>query len=292
MSHICIIGVGGVGKAHALAAVKYLQDKDNARITLIDKREVLEKHFRPTLAFWQNSWGPISDSVPVPDSICVRRIAIDNPRCVADILAKMNADLYIIATPNEFHEPYLHLLEGKNVLCEKPLVSYEQKFPTVTGSTHLGIEWLYHPAAGPLPTGARYLKSIEFVHAYPPAPAMWDSKYEIYDLGIHVISLYQYMTGTEHVRFRNQSQTGRVTTVDLINDFDTKLIFGYDKNAVGDSIVLNGSIRLNWVPFDDDGGDLFYRQISHIMRGQPPLLTVGQIYCGSVMLEELYMETV
>lgn len=288
MNHICIIGAGGVGKAHALAAVRYLTGhKENATITLVDTSAVLDRHYHPFIANWQNAWGPISDNIRVPDDIHVNRISIDAHGYKERELAELDADLYIIATPNEYHVDYMSLLQGKTVLCEKPLVAYGQRLPIITPTTHLGIEWLYHSQIKLL--CGEIMNKIEFVHAYPPEPAMWDSKYEIYDLGSHVISIYQYITGIEDVRFGTMTQEGRVTTLDVLDDHKTKLIFGYDRKAVGDSIIINGHIKVDWIPFEQD--DLFYRQIAYIMRGHPPKLDAGKIYCGTQILEALYGET-
>jgi predicted dehydrogenase len=287
MNHICIIGAGGVGKAHALAAAKYLERVEGATITLVDTKDVLDQHFHPFITNWHNSWGPIKDSITVSPTIKVKRIFIDQIDYSPQEVFDLNADLYIIATPNATHYDYLTLLKGKVVLCEKPLVAYGQGIPTITSTTHLGIEWLYHSQIKLL--CGEFLSRIEFVHAFPPEAAMWDTNHEIYDLGSHVISIYQYITGYDRIEYGQATQDGRVTTVNILDDHKTELIFGYDRNAVGDSILINGHIKVDWIPFDQ--GDLFYRQIAYIMVGHPPKLDAGKIYEGTQMLEVLYGET-
>jgi hypothetical protein len=281
--HICIIGIAGVGKAHALAAAKFLdgQKSGTGIITLVDYQDKLNNNLGPLQEVWTNSWGPISDSYCICDTredqfITVNRVALENMTDINSI----GADLYIISTPNEYHEIYLHSIKSGKILCEKPLVAHNQ-IPEwgVLDTVHLGIEWLFHPDVEKV----RRVKSISFVHGFPPDAAFWDTTHEVFDLGSHVISIYQYLSGIDMVYFKSISRSGRVVT--CITDDGTELQFGYKKGVTTDSIIINGDLVLEWIPFES--GDLFYKQIEYIMSNKPSLLNTSQIYIGHSTLQHI-----
>ncbi len=285
--HICIIGVAGVGKAHALSAAKFLdaQVTGVAQITLVDYEQQLRENLGPYCTHWVNEWGPIKDSYCIGNEfgdeyIGVNRISVESLKDGSKSITNMGVDLYIISTPNAYHAEYLSTLVLDNktpvkILCEKPIVGANEEVDIrlLTRSVNLGIEWLLHPEI----KNVKKLKSVEFIHGYPPEAAMWDVHHEVFDLGSHVISIYQYITGRDIVRFKSIDKSGRVVTC-VTND-DIVLKFGYKKGVTTDTIVINGGkYELSWIPFNE--GDLFYKQIEHIINNRPPMLDQYQISMG------------
>lgn len=290
--HICIIGIGGVGKAHALSAAKYLDENhtNNCVITLVDFQEQLEKHL--CHATWVNSWGPIKDYYNVENEygdeyININRFFLDGLEMeyIGDQLRKANADLYIIATPNKFHQSYVKELtsDGKKrkIICEKPAVGVDELIDIESfHDVHLGIEWLYHPKLEKI----RDVKCINFVHGYPPEEAFWDPKHEVYDLGSHVIAIYQYLKGKTNLEFTIMPYKGRVRRI--VTEDGVSLSFGYEKGVLTDTIMFNDESGLDWIPFED--GDLFYKQIKYVIEGGAPLLNEQQIFWADEALEHIY----
>lgn len=277
--HICIIGIAGVGKAHALSAAKLIDEKGKGpvHITLVDYEKQLKENLGPMLHTWVNEWGPIRDTYSIVDNegeqkISVQRVYVGQGQQLPD------ADLYVISTPNEYHLEYLLQLKGKRVICEKPVIGKGQDIHLdQLINVYLGIEWLYHPKIKEV----NQLKSISFVHGYPPEAAMWDSHHEVYDLGSHVISIYQHIKRRDLVYFNSIKKSGRVVT--CVTDDGVLLEFGYKKGITTDTVIINDTLHLDWIPFNE--GDLFYKQMDHIINGGAPLLSECQVFLGQEALK-------
>ena len=301
MSSVCIIGAGGVGKAHALAAVKVLstwvEDRVRKHIYLVDSDErVAEKY---STRVWSNSWGPINDEIIVPNGITW---SFHHP----DELNQIEANLFIIATPSEWHRHYLLRLSnrpGQAILCEKPLLDelddpHERLailniFENI--DLHIGIEWMYHPDWWHQTIEEMHkIKTIEFCHAW--APAYTRDRSQVFDLGSHCLGLLldAYGANTQY-RIDSVTHTGNVTDVFItpVNHNQVHLRFGYDPkiNPNEDCVKINGK-KMNWIPFSQ--GDLFYLQLCYIMgvnEGDEfsyPMFTKGDLMKMDNVLREIH----
>jgi hypothetical protein len=178
------------------------------------------------------------------------------------------------------------MLHGKTIICEKPLVGSGESIPDYVelDKVHLGIEWLYHPKL----TVIGKTKYIKFVHAYPPASFNEDKLHYIYDLGSHVISIFQHHSGCKDLRNSLISKefiaNEKVNTSWLNLKNYAYLHFGYDLDEPGDTVHIN-NVALDWIPFDNK--DLFYIQLKYVIEGGKPLLTPDQIRDGDLFLKQL-----
>lgn len=273
--NICIIGVGGVGKAHALSAAKFLTNEcDGGSITLVDnKNESLKPFLAP---IWENSWGPIRDVVDINDSN-IKLFLRKNSTSRVFLPA---ADLFIIATPNSTHVQYLNLLKNKNVICEKPIVGAGEKLPELWNLVHYGIEWVYHPTI--MGWKNNRIKKIQFVHGWAPPAATPENKWQIYDLGSHVVAIVDLVNGI------SDSSVHDVKTYKQITEWKcdgVHYVVGYDKYVKTDTIIINDSIEIAWVPFEEQ--DLFYRQIQWALSGHPPVFNEADIMIQTSILERV-----
>lgn len=250
---ICIIGCGGVGKAHALSAAKYLIDNHNGEGT-IHLVDVANTALEPFLSnIWENSWGPIKDTIDISNTKIQTTL-----NHIVDHGMPYKADLFIIATPDHTHADYLNTIDRDSiVICEKPLVTYGDPIPKISDNVHYGIEWCYHPAL----LNVHRIKKIQFVHGWPPPAATKENKWQVYDLGSHLLGLVMSING-------ELGEVKNVKTYQQITEWDiggVQCICGYDKYVNTDKIIINDSVELDWIPFNS--GDLFYLQIQWALFG-------------------------
>ena len=179
MKHkIGIIGIHGVGKAHAIAL---LPDQELSFISDVD----LTRVFSGDRAARQlvNKWGTIHERAMVPSHVPLIHV---NDLTASDTLYA--TDLCIIATPDNTHRDIYFFLRRAGyegfILVEKPLKFGEHerlKDPKLA----VGFEWLYHPVIDSELT-ERYPTHIAHFHAYPPTRE-WDSSI-VEDLGSHLLA--------------------------------------------------------------------------------------------------------
>ncbi len=254
MINICIIGAGGVGKAHAISAAKYIDNTsiNGGRITIVDPDDdVLKMYMEPT---WYNCWGPIHDEYNIPHNIEV-------------VLSKkletwnLSDDLYIISSPNSTHREYVEILKNRLVIVEKPFVSDINSIPW-GDRVHYGIEWVHHPIIQRLKEKKIEDRRVTFIHGFPPNQYELGNNYHIQDLGTHVISILQYL-GVElkpNPLILFQETDSSITTT--IHMGSVRLKFGYDRFIPDDLLYVDGR-RIEWIPYL--GNDLFYRQIQYVL---------------------------
>lgn len=300
MKKICIIGAGGVGKAHAIAALKWFHEQSNdvGILYLVDFKDVLERKYNAKEV--TNSWGPIKDVYMIPENAKVVEIFIDNKSNneICSELRSLCADCYIIATPTPFHFQYLNALRGNTIICEKPIVHPNDIdvfhnllytfSPSEWAHLHLGIEWLYHPKL----KNINNITKIDFTHGYVPEAAAWDIKYHIHDLGSHVVHLYQHLTGENIIPIESVQtildENERVTN--LVTDEGVLLRFGYVRWKEEDFISISHKHILDWIPMM--AGDLFYLQLKHVMETNVPLLSLSKIIAGNNLITDIYKRTI
>ena len=142
MTHrLTLIGAGGVGKAHAIAALNLGWE---IGLVVDTDPNVLIDYKKDTLV---NVWGSFRESASYPNS--KRPIVADNINQVNIWWETLNEqDVVIIATPNETHNSLvrqIHSLVGSNVkiLVEKPYQS-----DLVAPNVFVSSEWLYHDLIG------------------------------------------------------------------------------------------------------------------------------------------------
>lgn len=180
--NIAIIGLAGIGAAHAVAAVraghtvKWVMDLDPQQV---------ERYGQPTIT---NSWGSIAEQAEwVPPTFHLHDATIYLPTVEP-------VDLLIIAVPNHLHQPVLSawLPYVPKVLIEKPaiifptelddriVVNYEYtQHPEMTKVGEVGPKavWFYHNGKVPEVRGSAVLPKDDLAPHCLSVLARW------YDLG-------------------------------------------------------------------------------------------------------------
>ena len=174
---VAIVGIGGVGMAHAIAC-----EKVGAQVVaVLDSNPETERFL--TARTWVNAWGGHREAIS-PKS---------KPKFTTDIVEfkKINADLLILATPTRTHVNLLCRLgqDYDRILVEKPLaysLAELKKVPSATQlKTFVSHEWLLDPA---FPKFLKTPFAMLIGHNYPPKE---DHKKEcgvVWDLGSHAVA--------------------------------------------------------------------------------------------------------
>lgn len=182
MTSIGIIGGLGIGKAHALAAIR-----NGYHVQFIcDNQDTSTVYKQPE---WINSWATFTEKVTAPDILP----DLITPYDLVDYLKNTSIDLVVIATPDRLHSVYLELLnlinfQGK-ILCEKPLsprVGIEW-LPNIINNTFISHEWACSQAV--LMEVESNISQLAHFHNYPPS----NGQTVLDDLGSHII--YTYLLG-------------------------------------------------------------------------------------------------
>jgi hypothetical protein len=263
MTHICIIGVGGVGAAHAISAAKYLDSVGGGEISLVARRENAFANFTGDL--WANRWGPINDEYSPKNIKAHYYWQGEIP----------DADLYIVSTPNDSHIDFIKALKGKLAIIEKPLVEYGQTVAEddLWDTLHYGVDWVYHPDLIEVAKNKTDDNRIMFCQGFPPpqAQTLPYNRYHVHDLGSHALTIAQFVGAplTDDFKFNNYDMLTSVETGNL------RMKFGYDILVPEILLYVNGK-KINWIPFLEN--DLFYRQIEYVLANpSKPVISAKQL---------------
>lgn len=175
MADIFIIGGLGIGKAHAVAAIKAGHKVTYVADVIHKLQQVYDCYNNDRAGRVVNEWGFIKEEAQQEDEIQV--ISLD---AVGTIYSHLKPpDLAIIAAPDLEHSYWAHTLKGVRIIVEKPALIAEWDY---TPLTYVGYEWLNHSKFKP---PCRYAFMF---HQWPPTHRPNNI---ITDLGSHLLSLMQ-----------------------------------------------------------------------------------------------------
>lgn len=258
MARIGIVGIQGVGMAHAIAATK----AGHTVVAVLDSdANASGVVFRPQ---WTNTWGEIVDT-------CFPKEA---PVFTTDVerFMAVGLDLIIIATPTHTHIPLIRALDGvaPRILCEKPLCYDPEEAKalqgTLTSRLYVSHEWLFHPV---LQEAHKDVVGFDLAecsyygmgHNLPPR----DHKSEKgvwWDLGIHLCAMYCVWGGKPE----NLKVISRGIKKDHAVVMCQGVLFevGYDW-GVTPPLLVGTDLALDW------DQDLFLRQIQATLSDSHPV---------------------
>jgi hypothetical protein len=255
-----IIGVKGVGMAHAIACETLGWDV----VALLDTDpEAVKRYSGPT---WVNEWGPYRDEV-APKSRPAFSTSIN------DFLTH-KADLLIIATPTAFHLPYLNQfgMRYDKVLVEKPLGfkynEIENVGPTLRKRTFVSHEWLCHPD---LPAKFYPPVSVKWGHKYLPIEdhkrnpgVVWDLGCHAIAMGLHTLANCSLWSGIT-ANFEINTPTEARITLNIPEADSITIHAAYKEVGPGEVDIQDaaGHAVLNWA-------DLFPIQLQRLADGTHP----------------------
>lgn len=190
-----IIGAGGVGKAHAIAALK----RQATLAVIVDtNRDVLDLYFdKPRIT---NTWGTFTEYAQLTSDPKLF-LTVESARA-----ALVDCDLIVIATPNGHHQFALET-------CYDPRIKYIVEKPyccTVAyDNVYMSSEWLY----------SSLVQELKRVSAVPTVIKFWHNNADTYhglkplvlDLFPHVLSIAHYLGVLEEVVSYKQMFTRSTT---------------------------------------------------------------------------------
>ena len=280
MTRVTIIGAGGVGKAHAIAALNL--GWDIGLVIDIDPN-VLIDYQKDTLV---NVWGSFRETAPLSD----KRPFIGSTINAHDEWwqSLTEQDIVIIATPNTTHDSILKQVHGLvsedvKILVEKPYQSV-----LLAPNVFVSAEWLYHD----LLNTKTPIEDIGFCHNNYDPKIHTDL---VSDLGFHLLSILYKSIGDDLLYSLNRiERIGRVepselyravrlTLVDAVSHTtkDTigiKLAYNPVQQGINSFLGLpsnhpseikicyaNGTVALDWQQ------NLFELQLQSLVNGNHPI---------------------
>lgn len=209
-----IIGAGGVGKAHAIAALKSLA---TLSVVIDVSLKVLRDYTYPTIV---NSWGEFTESAELN---CYPRLLTPDSSEVVDAIR--SCDLCIIAVPDKYHQEVLTAVYNENTtfIVEKPYCcTYDR--PNI----YMSSEWLYSSLVQRLikRDSSENIESIVFWHNNATAPQ--NIKFDLFP---HVLSIGYKLTGSlGTIKYSTKSWT---TDPPMINPNGFSMLLGATSRRVG-----------------------------------------------------------
>lgn len=256
---VCIIGIKGVGMAHAIACerlgwnIKAVLDVDESQ------KQRVENY-----TLWINQWGPYKDEI-APSS---RPLFTTNQSEFGDI----EADILIISCPTRFHAEYVNRY-GDNyrwILCEKPFdfsVDAIMNIPQhLRSRIAVGHKWMCHSQFPDLIAPPYYIAQG---HEFPPQRPDVKECEVWWDLGIHsVAALLHYLP---------KESWGSIEVVkrkSVISRQKARVIFAYSSypywttidvkyESIGDGEVQIADKLLHWE-------NLFDNQLKRVVTNTHP----------------------
>lgn len=268
MTTFGLIGAGGVGAAHAIAArnlgweLRWVIDTDAAVLDRYQANSVLV-----------NSWGYIgSEECELNDDIQLFSAIPATPVKPVDVA--------VIAVPHFWHDHYVYwaAANASYVLIEKP--GFINPAIVCASQMHFGYKWLYHPDLYGLLT-ADGLQTIMQMHNYPPSRSWTDNI--ILDFGSHLLSYLTVYFGVldlekiELVIYRAGYLFFRYDGIECHAayrplDEGIPIWQGHDVNRLINQqleVIVNAQV-VGWRE------DIFKLQLNWIVSGRPPLIDANQ----------------